>query len=437
LKAITSTGEGMGKVKLREKDVTETSTDFYTHTFDVNKIRQGFPILKQKVHGKPLIYLDNAATSQKPQQVIDALINYYKNYNANIHRGVHRLSEIATEEHEAVRARVANFISAKSPKEIIFTRNTTEAINIVAYSFGTALKKGDNIISTVMEHHSNIVPWQMLKKRGVELRFVDIDDEGKLRTEEYDELIDENTKIVAVTQASNVLGTINDIRKIVKIAHDAGALIVVDGAQSTPHMPVDVQKLDCDFFAFSGHKMLGPTGIGVLYGKRQLLEQMQPFLRGGDMIKEVHLEETTFNDLPYKFEAGTPNVADTIAFGAAIDYLQDLGMTSVRRHEIQLTRYALDVLNEIKGMKIYGPQDPKEKAGVISFNLADIHSHDVATIVDEEGIAIRSGHNCAMPLMKRLGCESVARASFYIYNTEDEIDKLKSALEKVKKVFKI
>jgi len=427
----------MGKVKLREKDVTETSTDFYTHTFDVNKIRQGFPILKQKVHGKPLIYLDNAATSQKPQQVIDALINYYKNYNANIHRGVHRLSEIATEEHEAVRARVANFISAKSPKEIIFTRNTTEAINIVAYSFGTALKKGDNIISTVMEHHSNIVPWQMLKKRGVELRFVDIDDEGKLRTEEYDELIDENTKIVAVTQASNVLGTINDIRKIVKIAHDAGALIVVDGAQSTPHMPVDVQKLDCDFFAFSGHKMLGPTGIGVLYGKRQLLEQMQPFLRGGDMIKEVHLEETTFNDLPYKFEAGTPNVADTIAFGAAIDYLQDLGMTSVRRHEIQLTRYALDVLNEIKGMKIYGPQDPKEKAGVISFNLADIHSHDVATIVDEEGIAIRSGHNCAMPLMKRLGCESVARASFYIYNTEDEIDKLKSALEKVKKVFKI
>ncbi len=424
-RAITNTGETMLQSEIKD------------NRFDVNQIRQDFPILQQKVHGKPLIYLDNAATTQKPKKVINALVEYYENYNSNVHRGVHTLSQTATEHYESVRTRTAQFINAKSPKEIVFTRNATEAINIVAYSLGTTLKKGDNVVSTVMEHHSNIVPWQMLKNRGVELRFVDIDEEGKLEMGQYGDLIDENTKIVAVTQASNVLGTINDIKKISKIAHDSGALIVVDGAQGTPHMPVDVQDTGADFFAFSSHKMLGPTGIGVLYGKKQILENLQPFLRGGDMIKEVTIEETTFNDLPYRFEAGTPNIADTIAFGAAIDYLEGLGMKNVRRHETELTKYALNVLSEIKNMKIYGPSDPGKKAGIISFNLAGIHPHDVATIVDEEGIAVRSGHSCAMPLMKRLGCESVARASFYVYNTEDEIDRLKLALEKAKKIFKI
>lgn len=404
---------------------------------DVNRIRQDFPILEQTVNGKPLVYLDNAATTQKPVSMIKSLADYYQYYNSNIHRSVHKLSELATEEYEAARARTANFINARSPKEIVFTKNATEAINLVAYSFGNTLEKGDEIVSTVMEHHSNIVPWQMLKEKGITIKYVDMDEESKLRMDQFEEMITEKTKIVAVTHVSNVLGTINDIKKIAKIAHDSGALIVVDGAQGVPHMPVDVQELDADLLAFSGHKMLGPTGIGVLYGRKELLENMQPFLRGGDMIREVTLEDTTFNDVPYKFEAGTPNIAEVIGLGAAIDYLSSLGMDNVRMHEIKLAAYALERLSEIRGITIYGPKNAEEKAGVIAFNLDGVHSHDVASILDGEGIAIRSGHSCAMPLMKRLGCGTVARASFYVYNAEEEIEKLINAIEKVKRVFKV
>ena len=405
--------------------------------FDVGRIRQDFPILKQKVYGKPLIYMDNSATTQKPVSVIKALTDYYENYNANIHRAIHKLSEIATEKYEETRVSSAQLINASSPKEIIFTKNATESLNLLAYSLGSTIKKGDEIVLTIMEHHSNIVPWQMLKERGAILKFVDIDEEGKLRMDQLEEKVTERTKIVAVTHTSNVLGTINDIKAIAKIAHENGAIIIVDGAQGVPHAPVDVQELDVDFLAFSPHKMLGPTGVGVLYGKRALLEKAHPFLLGGDMIKEVTLEGTTFNDIPYKFEAGTPNVADVIAFNASLDYLSSLGMHNVRKHEIGLTKYALRRLSDISGINIYGPREAEEKAGVMSFNIEGVHSHDVASIVDKEGIAIRSGHNCARPLMKRLGCGTVARASFYVYNTHEEIEKLAESLEKVKRVFKI
>ena len=398
-------------------------------------LRKDFPILGQKINGKPLVYLDNAATTQKPKQVIAAVREYYEKYNANIHRGIHSLSELATEKYEGTRSKVADFINA-SPKEIIFTKNTTESLNLIAYSLGARMKKGDNIVSTVMEHHSNIVPWQMLKSKGVELKFADIDNTGHLKINELKNLIDEKTKIVTVTHASNVLGTINDISKIAKITHKAGALLVVDGAQSAPHMAVDVKNMDADFFAFSAHKMLGPTGVGVLYGKKHLLEEMQPFLCGGDMIKEVTTKGTTFNEIPYKFEAGTPNIADVIAFGASIDYLNKIGMDSVRKHEIMLTKHALDALGEIKGITLYGPEKAEEKTGVVSFNVNNIHPHDISELLDGDGIAIRSGNSCAMPLMKRLGCESVVRASFYVYNSKDDISKLKSALEKTKKVFR-
>ncbi len=424
-------------LKIKEKSASKLAVDNGSVDFDIASIRADFPILSRIVNGKQLVYLDNAATTQKPNQVIEALVRYYAQYNSNIHRAVHTLGEEATERHEDVRAMLARFIGARSPKEIIFTRNSTEAINLIAYSLGSTLSKGDEIISTVMEHHSNIVPWQMLESKGVKVRYVDIDESGHLKMEQYDDFLTERTKLVAVTHASNVLGTINDVKKIAKLAHDHSALVLVDGAQSVPHMPVDVQELGCDFLALSGHKMLGPTGIGALYGKKEILEQMQPFLRGGDMIKTVSLEKTTFNDLPYKFEAGTPNIADAIALGAAIEYLEGIGMNRIRRHEIEITKYALKQLSAISGLTIYGPKKAEDKTGVISFNLADIHSHDLATILDEEGIAIRSGHSCAMPLVHRLGCESVARASFYIYNTKEEIDKLAQALEKAKRVFKI
>lgn len=405
--------------------------------FDVNRIRQDFPILKRKVNGKPLIYLDNAATTQKPISVIKTLSDYYESCNSNIHRAVHDLSEIATERYEDARKKTRSFINAASPKEIVFTKNATEAINLIAYSLGTTLKKGDEIVSTVMEHHSNIVPWQMLESRGVKIRYVDIDDDGKLEMEQYKKLITKKTRIVTVTQMSNVLGTINDVKHIAKIAHESGAVIAVDGAQSVPHMPVDVRDLDIDFLAFSGHKMLGPTGVGVLYGKKELLEKMQPFLRGGDMIKEVSLKGTVFGDTPLKFEAGTSSIADVIALGTAIDYLSSLGMKNVRKHGIELTEYALKRLSEIRGIKIYGPESTGNKSGIVSFNIEGIHSHDVASIVNDSGIAIRSGHSCAMPLMKRLGCSTAARASFYIYNTKNEIDKLANALEKAKKIFRV
>ena len=378
-----------------------------------NKIRRDFPILKRRVNGKPLIYLDNAATSQKPEAVIGALTTYYKKYNANVHRGIHKLSEEATQAYEETRKKVAKFINAKSEKEIIFTKNTTEAINLVMYSFGMQLKAGDEVISSVMEHHSNIVPWQFLQNFGIKLKFVDINEDGTLKIEDYEKLITEKTKLIAVTHVSNVLGTINPIKEISRIAHKNNIMLLVDAAQSVPHMKVDVQEMDCDFMAFSAHKMLGPTGVGVLYAKRELLEGMKPFLYGGDMIREVTLNETKYNEVPWKFEAGTPNIADVIAFGAAIDYLEKIGMKNIEKHERELAKYALKKLSKIKNLEIYGHDNPNQRIGVISFNLKNIHPHDVASILDQEGIAIRSGHLCTQPLMKRLNIQAAARASFY------------------------
>lgn len=406
-------------------------------SLQVDKIRSDFPILNRLVNGKKLVYFDNAATTQKPQVVIDALNNYYKNHNANVHRGIHKLSEEATLSYEEARKNIAKFINAKSWREIIFVRNSTEAINLVMYSWALEnLEKGDRVISTVMEHHSNIVPWQFLQRKGVELSFIDIDDEGKLRLDQYDKLVNK-AKLVTVTNTSNVLGTINPAKEIAKIAHENGSLILVDGAQSVPHMNADVKDMDCDFLVFSGHKMLAPTGVGVLYAKQEILEKMRPFLYGGEMIKEVHLHETKFNELPWKFEAGTPNIAGVIAFSAAIDYLNRIGMDRIREHEKELISYALEKISEVKDVKVFGPRDPEIRSGVLSFNLADIHSHDVAALLDEFGIAIRSGHHCAMPLMKRLGVSSVARASFYLYNTLEEIDYFVKALEELRKVFRL
>lgn len=401
---------------------------------NANKIRQDFPVLRRKINGKPLIYLDNAATTQKPKQVIGKLVDYYSTYNANIHRGVHKLSEEATEAYEGARDRTAKFINADR-KETIFTKNTTESINILAYWALSTLKKGDEIVISIMEHHSNIVPWQMSIENGVKLKFVDINPDGTLKIDQLESMVTKKTKIVSITHASNVLGTINPIKEIAKIAHEAGALMVVDGAQSVPHMPVDVKNLDCDFLAFSGHKMLGPTGIGVLYGREEKLEEVTPFLRGGDMIKEVFQQTASWNDIPWKFEAGTPNIADVIGFGAAVDYLSKLGMKNVRRHEENLMKYSMNRLGKIKGVTLHGTA--KEKGGAVSFSLAGVHPHDVATILDGEGIAIRSGHLCAQPLMARLGVPAVGRASFYVYNTKEEIGRLAAGIEKVKKVFKI
>lgn len=401
---------------------------------NVEKIRKDFPILERLINGKKLVYLDNAATTQKPVQVINELSEYYTKHNANVHRAVHTLSAEATSAYDGAREKIAEFINAK-PREIVFVKNASEAANIILYSFALdKLKAGDEIISTVMEHHSNIVPWQLAQKKGIKLKFVDIDEKGELKLEQYEELITENTKLMTVAHVSNVLGTVNPVEKIVKLARDCGALFMLDAAQSVPHMPFDVKKLDCDFAIFSGHKMLAPTGIGCLYGKEELLEDMEPFLRGSDMIKEVKLLETTWNDLPYKFETGTPNIADTIAFGTAVDYLSALGMQNVWQHEIALAEYALKRMKEIKDLTIYGPE---ERAGVISFNLGDVHSHDLASVLDEHGIAIRSGHHCTMPLMERLGIVAAARASFYIYNTKEEIDKLCEALEEARGVFRL
>ncbi|MEM5805262.1 MAG: cysteine desulfurase [Candidatus Aenigmatarchaeota archaeon] len=403
---------------------------------NVEKIREDFPILKRKINGKPLVYFDNAATSQKPKQVIEALKEFYEKHNANVFRGVHTLSEEATEKYEEARRKIAEFINAENEKEIIFTRSTTEAINLVLYGYAIHnLKAGDEIISTIMEHHSNIVPWQFLQERGVKLKFVDIDDKGNLKLHQYNELITKNTKLITVTHVSNVLGTINPIDKIEKIAHDNGALYLVDGAQSVPHMDIDVQKINCDFLVFSGHKMLGPTGIGVLYAKKEILEKMKPFNYGSEMIKEVYLDRTIFADLPIRFEAGTPNIADAIALGVAVDYLKKIGMKNIAKHEGKLTQYALKKMKEIEEIKIFG--EAKERAGVISFNLSDIHPHDLATILDDDAIAVRSGHHCAMPLMKRLGVVATARASFYLYNTKEEVDRFVNSLEKARKVFKL
>jgi cysteine desulfurase/selenocysteine lyase len=405
---------------------------------DPEIIKRDFPIFKRRIYGKPLIYLDNAATTQKPRQVIEAIREFYENYNANVHRGVYRLSVEATEAYENARAKVARFINAKD-SEIIFTRNTTEALNLIAYSWGLCnLKRGDRILLTEMEHHSNIVPWQLIAKHtGAVIDYIPFNEEGLLVEEEVDKLLNLGPKIVSITHASNVLGTINNVEEIVEKAHKVGAITVVDGAQSVPHMPVDVKEIGCDFLAFSGHKALGPLGVGVLYGKRDLLEEMNPFLGGGDMISRVWLSGAEWNELPWKFEAGTSSVADAIGLGAAIDYLKSIGMDKVRAHEVKLTDYALRRLSEIPDIKIYGPRDLDKRGAVLSFNIAGIHPHDVASILDEEGIAIRAGHHCAQPLVTKLGVEATARVSFYIYNSESDIDALVEGLYKARRIFKL
>ncbi|MDV3293423.1 MAG: cysteine desulfurase [Nitrososphaerales archaeon] len=405
---------------------------------DVEKVREDFPILKRKVNGKRLVYLDNAATTQKPRQVIEALVDYYSRYNSNVHRSVHRLGEEATEAFESARSRVAGFVGCR-PSETIFTRGTTESINLVRFAWGESeVRRGDLLVTTLMEHHSNIVPWQLLaKKNGATLKFVGLNPDGTLKTEDLERLLGESPKLVALTHCSNVLGTINDVASICAKARKAGAVTVVDGAQAVPHMPVDISELGCDFYAFSGHKMLGPTGIGVLWGRKDLLESMEPFHGGGEMIREVFLDHATWNDVPYKYEAGTVNIADAIGLGAAVDYLTTMGMEKVREHEVQLLKYAMEVLPKVPGFKAYGPTRPDQRGGVISFNLADIHSHDLATILDEEGIAIRSGHHCAQPLMRWLDVAATSRASFHVYNSFDDIDALRSGLEKARKVFKL
>ena len=402
-------------------------------SLNIEQIRNDFPILQRKIHNKQLIYFDNAATSQKPKQVIDAIDDYYKNHNANIHRSIHQIGEEATEAYEKAHEKTADFINAGSYQNIVFTKNTTESLNLLAYSLTSKLKKGDKIVISQMEHHSNFVPWQQLaKQRGLKLNFIKIDEEGNLDQNSVQENINKNTKIVSLTHVSNVLGTINPIKEIAKIAHENGALMVVDGAQSVPHMPIDVKQLDADFFAFSGHKMLGPTGIGALYGKKELLEEMQPFLYGGEMIREVSFDDTTFNELPWKFEAGTMNIAEAVGLSAAIDYLNQVGMEQIRNRDKELVDYAMAQLKGIEWIKTYGP---KERGAVISFNVKGVHAHDVAQILDSEGIAVRAGHHCCMPLMSILNVPATARASFYLYNTEKEIDNFIEALYKVKKIF--
>ena len=404
-------------------------------------IRKDFPILERKVRdNKDLVYLDNASTTQKPNQVIDAINDYYKNHNANIHRAVYALAEEATELYEKTRDKVANFINVPNRDEIIFVRGTTEAINLVAYAWGrTHIKEGDIIVTTEYEHHSNIVPWQLLtQEKGAKLEYIGMDDNGELVLDDLDKhLATGKVKLVTFSLMSNVLGTISDADTIISKCKEAGVLTLIDGAQAVPHMKVDVAKLGCDFFAFSGHKMLGPTGIGILWVRKPVLETMSPFHGGGDMIREVHKYETTWNDLPYKFEAGTPNIADVVGFGAAIDYLSKIGMDNIREHEVELTKYALEKLSQVKGLHIYGTKDISKRGGVISFNFADVHPHDVAQIIDEEGIAVRSGHHCAQVLMERLNVAATSRASFYIYNTKQEIDKLINSLNKVAEVFKL
>jgi len=407
----------------------------------LENIRKDFPILGRTVReNKTLVYLDNASTTQKPNQVIDAINDYYKNHNANIHRAVYALAEEATELYEKTRDKVANFINVKNRNEIIFVRGTTEAINLVAYAWGRShIKEGDIIVTTEYEHHSNIVPWQLLtQEKKAKLEYIGMDDNGELILEDLDRLLSTGkVKLVAFSLMSNVLGTISDTDAIMDKCKKAGVLTLIDGAQAVPHMKVDVEKLGCDFFAFSGHKMLGPTGIGVLWARKSVLETMTPFHGGGDMIREVHKYETTWNDLPYKFEAGTPNIADVVGFGAAIDYLTKIGMDNIRQHEVDLTKYAIEKLSNVKGLHIYGTKEISKRGGVISFNFADVHPHDVAQIIDEEGIAIRSGHHCAQVLMERLNVAATSRASFYIYNTKEEIDKLVDSLNKVARIFKL
>jgi cysteine desulfurase/selenocysteine lyase len=415
-------------------------TEPITYPLDIAAIRADFPILDQEVHpGKRLVFLDSAASSQKPRQVIEAMRRYYEHDHANVHRGIHVLSERATAAYEGAREKVRAFINARSSREIIFTRNTTEGINLVAHTWGRAnLRPGDVVVLSEMEHHSNIVPWQILAEQiGFRLRYIPITDEGLLDLDAYAALLrDEPVKLVSVMHVSNVLGTVNPVKEMIAQAHAAGALFLVDGAQSVPHLAVDVQALDVDFLAFSGHKMAGPTGIGVLYGKRALLEAMPPFLGGGEMIKKVTLEGSTWNDLPHKFEAGTPAIAQAVGLGAAVDYLSGLGMDNILAHEKLVVDYALDRLSEIPGLTLYGP-GPEHRNGVAAFTLQDVHAHDIAQLLDAEGVAVRAGHHCAMPLHKRLGVVATARASFYIYNTRDEVDALVEAIYNARRVFRL
>ncbi len=406
-------------------------------TLNIEKIRKDFPILnRETANGKRVVYLDSTATSQKPVQVIEAMNDYYRRSNANIHRGVHTLAEEATSLYEGARERIAKFINAVSGREIIYTRNTTESINLVAYSWARAnLKAGDLVILTEMEHHSNLVPWHMLQaERGIELEFIPVTEDGLLDLEAYKALLNRAPKLVSFTHMSNVLGTINPAGEIIKLAHAAGAVTLVDGAQSVPHLAVDVQALDADFYVFSAHKMCGPTGIGVLYGKSALLEAMPPFLGGGDMIKEVKLRSFRPNTLPHKFEAGTPAIAEAVGFGAAVDYLTGVGMKDISAHEHEITEYALERLEEVPGVRLFGPSADK-KGGVAAFTLEGVHPHDVAQILDQEGIAVRAGHHCAQPLHEKFGIPATSRASFYLYSTKDEVDLLVQGLYKVKEMF--
>jgi cysteine desulfurase/selenocysteine lyase len=405
-----------------------------TKGLDVESIRQQFPILTRLVKGKPLVYLDNAATAQKPQAVIDALINYYTNYNANVHRGIHTLAEEATMAFERTRDAAQQFIHAESREQIIFTRGTTEGINLVAYAWGRQnIKPGDEIIISSLEHHSNIVPWQMLcEEKGATLKIIPVNDAGELVIDEYKNLLSQKTKLVAVNHASNTLGTINPVKQIINLAHKAGAIVLIDGAQSTVHLDIDVQAMDCDFFAFSSHKLYGPTGIGILYGRKELLDAMPPFQGGGEMIKEVTFEKTTYNDLPYKFEAGTPNIADAIAFKTAMDFIHEVGKENIKKHEDELLEYATQQLKTIPGLRIIG--EAEEKLSVISFIVKGLHPQDIGILLDNRGIAVRTGHHCTQPLMNCFGIVGTVRASFAMYNTKDEIDELVIGLQKAIKM---
>lgn len=401
------------------------------------KIRQDFPILFQEVNDEPLVYLDNAATTQKPKQVLATMTHYYSANNANVHRGVHTLAERATHDYEATREKVRRFLNAQETAEILFTRGTTTSLNWVAQSYGDAFAKaGDEIVISYMEHHSNIIPWQQLAKRtGATLKYIELTEEGFLDLDHATSIITEKTKIVSVAHASNVLGVINPIQELAAIVHEKGGILVVDGAQSAPHIKIDVQSLDCDFFAFSGHKMCATTGTGVLYGKRKWLEQMEPVEFGGEMIDFVGLQDSTWKELPWKFEAGTPNIAGVIALGAAIDYLESIGLAGIHQYEEELVGYVLPKLQAIEGLTIYGPKDPTQRTGVISFNLENLHPHDVATALDMEGVAVRAGHHCAQPLLKYLGVAATARASFYVYNTKADADRLVQAILATKEFF--
>jgi cysteine desulfurase/selenocysteine lyase len=399
-------------------------------------VKADFPIFDRKVHGKRLVYLDSAATSQKPESVIHALCDYYRNYNANVHRGLYMISEEATAAYEAARSRVARFIGA-DPREIVFTRNATEAINLVAYAYARRqLREGDEILLTEMEHHSNLIPWILLAgETGARLRHIPVHDDGTLAVERLDNLLTDRTRILSVVHKSNVLGTVNPVRELAGAAHAMGALVLVDGAQSVPHIPVDVKDLGCDFLAFSAHKMLGPTGVGVLYGRGELMDEMEPFMGGGEMIREVYLDRATWNEVPWKFEAGTPAIASVIAFSAALDYLDEVGMDRIHEHEVALTAYALDRLRGLHYLKVFGPDDPALRSGVISFVDSDIHPHDLSTILDTEGIAIRAGHHCAQPLMRRFGVIATARASLYLYNDRDDVDALVEGIKYARRYF--